>query len=193
MDFTGFTAYVTQELERIYVDTENAQLLTGDGTGTNLHGLLLQSGILTRDYTTDHTADATVTGLDVIVNAVADLRTGAAFATADLIVLHPTTWTKLRRTKDSQGRYIVNPDPAGALASSLWGIPVVQTTSIAVGTGLVAQMSLAGDARIRQGVVIDSSPYSGTDWTNNLTRFRVEGRLGLGVPRPAAICKVTNL
>jgi hypothetical protein len=54
-------------------------------------------------------------------------------------------------------------------------------------------MSLAGEARIRQGVTIDTTPYNSDDWTHNLTRFRIEARVGLGVVRPAAICKVTTL
>lgn len=191
-DFEGFAGYVSAEMTRQYIDVENGQLLTGDGTGTNILGLLNETGILNRDYTADHTADASGTGLDTLERAITDLRVGSAFATADLVVMHPTTWSALRRTKNSQGNYLLG-DPSEMGPANLWSIPVITTTSIPVGTALVAQMSLAGEARIRQGVTIESTPYNADDWTHNLTRFRIEARIGLAVVRPAAISKVVNL
>jgi HK97 family phage major capsid protein len=191
-DFSGFASYVSSELTRIYIDAENAQILAGDGIGTNILGVLSQSGILTRDLATDFAADGTNTALDTLERAITDLRVGTAFAEADLVVLHPTTWSIIRRTKNSLGNYVLG-DPSVSDARTLWGVPVITTTSIAAATGLVAQMSLAGEARIRQGVTIDTTPYNSDDWTHNLTRFRIEARVGLGVVRPAAICKVTTL
>jgi HK97 family phage major capsid protein len=105
----------------------------------------------------------------------------------------PTDWSKLRRSKDSQNRYLVSPDPTRAEASSLWGIDVVQTTTCPAGTALVAAAQLGAQAYIRQGVTIESTPFNGTDWTNNVTRFRAEERLVLATPRPSALCKVTGL
>jgi len=52
---------------------------------------------------------------------------------------------------------------------------------------------LGAQAYIRQGVTIESTPFNGTDWTNNVTRFRAEERLALATPRPSALCKVTGL
>lgn len=73
------------------------------------------------------------------------------------------------------------------------GIPIITTTSIAVGTGMIARLALAAEARIRQGITLEATPYNADDWTHNLTRFRIEARVGLGVVRPAAICKVVDL
>jgi hypothetical protein len=61
--------------------------------------LLSTSGILTHAVGTD-------TPLDAIEISVAALRAGASLAEADLLVLHPNTWSALRRTKDSQGAVI---------------------------------------------------------------------------------------
>jgi len=47
-DFAAFASYVSSELQRLVIDQENAQILTGDGTGENLLGLLSTTGILTR-------------------------------------------------------------------------------------------------------------------------------------------------
>lgn len=189
-DFAGFAGYVGTELQRLIVDVENDQVLNGSGTGENLLGLLKQTGILTRAKGTD-------TALDAMEQAITDLRSGPAFCDADTIVLHPTTWSSMRRSKDTQGRYLLNADPSASEANSLWGIPVVVTTQIAAGTALVANLEQGAQAFQRQGFTIEttnSATIGGADaFTSNLTVFRAEQRLALGSQRPAALCKVTGL
>ncbi len=68
-----------------------------------------------------------VTALDSIEIAITALRTGPALATPDLLVLHPSTSSKLRCVKDAMERFMVAPDPMTDEANSLWGIPVVQS------------------------------------------------------------------
>jgi len=167
-------------------DVENTQVLTGDGTGQNLLGLLNVSGILTRLKGTD-------TNLDAMEQAIADLRTGAAFCEPDAVVIHPTSWSIIRRTKDTQGRYLLNADPSSVEANMLWGIPVLATTSMPVGTALVANLEQGAQAFVRQGFTIDMSNQSGTSFTTNTTLVRAEERLTLGSPRPAALLKVTGI
>jgi HK97 family phage major capsid protein len=134
-----------------------------------------------------------ITRNGTLEQAVTQLRTSAAFALADLIVLNPTTWSKIRRTKDGQGRYVVNPDPTAGEANQLWGVSVLTTTAMTVGVGLVSQLSLGAEARVRQGVTIESTQFNDTNFETNRTTFRVEARIGLAVPRPAAILKVVGL
>ncbi len=185
-DYHDFQSYVGVELMRSIVDVENAQLLNGAGAGTDMVGLLNTSGTLTRALGTD-------TALDAVEQSINDLRVGAAFATADLLVMHPTTRSKLRRSKDSQGRYLVNPDPTMDEADSLFGIPLVVTTGCPIGTVLVADAVKAAMVYVRQGLSIETTPYNTDDFTHNLTRFRCEERLALATPRPAAMCIVTGL
>jgi HK97 family phage major capsid protein len=185
-DFAAFSQYIQLELRRIIVDEENAQLLQGTGTGDDLLGLLLTSGILTRAQGTD-------TGLDAIEQACSDLRTGPSFTAADSIILHPTTFSKLRRSKDTQGRYLLNPDPSAEEASSIFGVPVLVTTTMPAGTGVVANLSIAATAFIRRGLSVDSTQSNGDDFSHNKTLFRAETRLTLGVQRPSAIVKVSGL
>ena len=185
-DFPQFTAYLQNELIRVVTDVENTQVLTGDGTGQNLLGLLNVSGILTRLKGTD-------TNLDAMEQAIADLRTGAAFCEPDAVVIHPTSWSIIRRTKDTQGRYLLNADPSSVEANMLWGIPVLATTSMPVGTALVANLEQGAQAFVRQGFTIDMSNQSGTSFTTNTTLVRAEERLTLGSPRPAALLKVTGI
>jgi len=185
-DFPQFTSYIHSELVRVVTDVENTQVLTGDGTGQNLLGLLNVVGILTRAKGAD-------TNLDAMEQAIADLRTGAAFCEPDTIVIHPTSWSLIRRTKDTQGRYLLGDNPASTEANSLWGIPVLATTSMAVGTALVANLEQGAQAFVRQGFTIEMSNQSGTSFTTNTTIVRAEERLALGSPRPAALLKLTGI
>jgi HK97 family phage major capsid protein len=84
-----------------------------------------------------HAIDAE-TSLDAIEMSIAVLRVGAALATANLLVLHPTTWSAIRRSKDGQDRYLATADPTTDEANSVWGVPVLTTTVIAEGTGVLS-------------------------------------------------------
>ena len=185
-DYHDFESYVGVELMRAIIDTENGQLLNGAGVGTDLSGMLNTTGALTRALGTD-------TPLDAVEQSINDLRVGSAFAVADLMIMHPTTRSKLRRQKDTQGRYMVNPDPTVDEADSLFGIPLVVTTTCPIGTVLVADARKAAMVYVRQGLSIETTPYNTDDFTHNLTRFRCEERLALATPRPAALSIVTGL
>jgi HK97 family phage major capsid protein len=113
-DFNAFQGCIAAELMRMVIDVENAQIIAGDGTGENLLGLLAQTGILTRAIGAD-------TALDAVEKAFTDLRVGAAYVAPNLLVIHPSTFSSLRRTKDTTGRYLTTADPTAAEASSLGG------------------------------------------------------------------------
>lgn len=184
-DFDTFLAYLTSELTRSVIDVENAQILNGDGLGENLLGLLNTSGMLTRAKGTD-------TALDAVEQSIADLRTGPSYVDPDVLVLHPTTWSTIRRTKDTTGQYILGADPTKAEANSLWGLPVLATTTMPVGTGLIGNMAEGVQAFIRQGITTDLG-VSADDFVKNITRIRCEERIALGVTRPSALLKITGL
>jgi HK97 family phage major capsid protein len=192
-DFEAFTQYIQVELLRAMTDAENDEILNGIGTGEHLTGLLNASGILTRNHSTVVAADATATGLDTLEMAITDLRTGTSFTEPDAIVMNPATWGKLRRTKTSYGQYLLNADPASSEANSLWGIPVLVTTTCAAGTALVANLEIGAAAFIRNAPILEVSNSANDDFLTNTTRFRAEERLTLGVTRPSALLKVTNL
>jgi len=189
-DFPSFQQYLTHELTRQIIDVENQQLLLGDGTGTNLLGLLNTTGIITRAVNPGPPAEVAI---ETIEEAKTDIRIGSSFAEANITVLHPLTWSKLRRTKDGQGRYLVDADPTKAEGNSLWGLEVVTTTVMPVGTALVAASDSAAVIYERMGISLMASSEAGTDFTMNLVRFVAEERLALAVTRPSALCKVTGL
>lgn len=191
-DFADFRDYIASELQRIVIDEENSQVLSGDGTGENLTGLLTQTGIQTLDASTAGPSGAALEGVDAIEEAITMLRTGAAFCEATAVVLHPSTWSLLRRAKDSYGRYLVNPDPTANDAHSLWGVAVTVTTGMPTGEALVLNGLKGGAGLVRRGLTIESD-YGQQGFEFNQTTFRCEERLAVYSPYPAALVHVTGI
>jgi HK97 family phage major capsid protein len=189
-DWDNWTSYVQGELFRQVIDVENAELLAGDGTTGHLTGLLHTSGILTHDASAD--TGTNVTALDSVEKSIATLRTGAALAEPDLIVLHPLTWSALRRIKDNQGRFLTAPDPTADEAASIWGMPVLVTTQLAAGAGVLLDTTKFGRVLVREGLSLRTGSNN-DDFTHNIVRFVAEERLSLAVERPAALLSITGL
>jgi HK97 family phage major capsid protein len=193
MDYSNFQGYAQVEALKQLEDVENAQLIAGSGTGGNMTGFLTTSGILTHDASTDTGTGVTV--IDSIEKSIAQLRVGFALATADLLVVHPQTWSAVRRLKDTTGRFLfiaADSDPSNAQADRIFNVPVLTTTSIAAGTGLMMDTQKFGRVLIREGI----SVHTGTnmdDLTKNIVRLVLEERLVLAVERPAAVLAISNL
>ncbi|BBZ74156.1 hypothetical protein MPRS_52490 [Mycobacterium paraseoulense] len=184
-DWDRFVTYVQQELTRQVINVENSELILGDGTATHLTGFLSSSGILTATIGTD-------TALDAVEKEIASLRTGAALAEANLVVMHPSTFCAVRRSKDSQGRYLLNADPSAEQANQVWGIDVVATTQIAASTTLVLDTNKFGFVVLREAIVLRTGS-DGNDFTSNIVRFVCEERLNLAVERLSAVLSLTGL
>lgn len=188
-DWSNWVGYVQGELFRKIIDVENSELLgtTGDGTSGHLTGLLHTSGILTHTV-----ADGTTNTLDDVEQSIATMRTGAALAEPNLFVLHPNTWSAMRRTKDNYGRYLVAADPTKDEANQLWGVEVLVTTQQIAGTGVLIDTNKFGKVLVREGLSLMTGTNN-DDFTRNIVRFVGEERLALAVERPAALLSITGL
>ncbi|GBE64208.1 hypothetical protein MFM001_06700 [Mycobacterium sp. MFM001] len=219
MDYPELGGWMQAELQRSLINQENNYILNagapGGPTGAAFTGLLGVSGTLTQDATGTN-------GLDAIAYAAQALRSStAAYSPPDLLILSPATVTALLTTKDDTGRYVLDmlQGPAGNLTwngdaaaqattnpslggiwpqgneggnLSLFGVPVVQTTQIANGVGVM--LSIRGGAAVywtRLNMLIIFDPYTGL--TNNTWRWVIESRISLSTPRPGAINVIENL
>ena len=183
-DYASFVSYLTNEITTQVIDVENDELLNGVGAG-HVTGFLSTPSILTEVV-------GSASPLDAIEIAISKLRTGSSLAEANLIVLNPATWSAIRRVKDAQQRYIVNPDPTQGAGSQIWGIEVLVTTALDEGTGVVLDTRKFGRALVRESLSLRTGTDSG-DFTRNIWRYIVEERLTLAVERPSAVCKITGL
>ena len=108
-DFSVFQCYCVSELYKQIIDVENAQLPSGDGLTGNMVGFYATSGVLSHDAATD--IGTTESAWDSLEKSNATLRTGPAPAAANLLVLHPDTWSAIRRVEDSMNRFMVAARP----------------------------------------------------------------------------------
>lgn len=192
-DWPAFQSYCGTELYRQIIDVENAQLLSGSGSGGDMTGFLSTTGILTHDASADTGTNVTV--IDSIEKSIAQLRVGSALATANLLVLHPSTWSAIRRLKDTVGRFLfisADSDPTQAQADRIFDVPVLQTTAMTAGDGLLLDTDRMGYVAVRESLSMRIG-YSGTDLVDNILRTVAEERLVLCVTRPPAVLSITNL
>lgn len=169
-----------------YVDTRmrygvelriDTQLLTGNGTGQNLSGLL-DGG----NYTA-FSPTAGETQLDSINRMVR--LVDAADYNATVILLNPATWGDIERIKGDDDHYVVG-NPLSPIGPFLWGLPVVVTNAMPAGKAHVSAMPILAQQWNRSGTVVEMFEQDDTNVQKNLITVRAEARKALAIYRPAS-------
>lgn len=156
---------------------EESQLLNGDNTGQNLHGIIPQA--------TAYSAPVSLADLNVIdVIRLAMLQASLAEYPASGTVMHPIDWAAIETLKDSVGRYIIG-NPQGGITPTLWRLPVVETQAITVNKFLTGAFMMGAQVFDRWDTRIEVG-YENDDFTKNLVTILGEERLALAVYRPEA-------
>jgi len=182
-DFGSFEQVVANEMSAGVVLQENAQVLSGDGIGTNLVGLTATSGIQT------YAPVAAEARILSILHGITLLRTGSSFVDADRIILNPTDWEIVLKYAATTGELVVSPTPTSAQPMQLWGVPVTVTSQLTAGTAIVANLAQSSVIFSREPVQLFVDPYGLA--TSNMIRILAEERLALGVTRPTAVVRIT--
>ena len=171
---------------------EEDQLLNGNGSGTNLNGILNRTGILT-----GQTATGEPNVADAIFRAMTDISTNSPF-TADGIVINPADYQTLRLAKDSNNQYYGGGFFQGQYGNGgvmeqppIWGLRTVVTPAIAAGTVLVGAFRQGGSVIRRNGLSVEIANQNEDDFVNNRIAIRIEERLALAIRYPKAFAKVT--
>ncbi|KQT04141.1 phage major capsid protein [Rhizobium sp. Leaf386] len=157
---------------------EEQQLLLGDNTGQNLHGMVPQATAFSAAYTMPAPNFIDVIGLALLQNANAEYP-------GDGVIMHPSDWMRIRMAKDADGNYIYGP-PSEAVVPRIFGVPVVTTQAMTIDKFLVGQFKRAAtifdrwEARVEVGFVDD-------DFIRNLITLLGEERLAFAVRRPKAL------
>jgi HK97 family phage major capsid protein len=157
---------------------EEDQLLNGDGTGSNLSGLLDAGNFVA--YNRGQTGD---TNIDTLRRAIT--QGWLSEYMMDTIVINPADWEEIELTKTSEGAYVwSNPQLAGS--PQLWGKRVVATNSMPQGDFLVGSMAMGAQIWDRQQSAVLASTENGDNFVKNMVTLLAEERLALTVYRPAA-------
>jgi HK97 family phage major capsid protein len=192
-DYQAVASYLDERLRLMVGQTEEAQLLNGNGDGNNIRGVLQVSGIQTE-------AVGAGTNLDAVHRAITKVR-AIGFMEPDSVIFHPTDWQHLKLFKDDNKQYMGGgpfySPYAGAgqytNVGEVWGLRAVVTTAITAGTALVGAFRMGGQIFRRQGVTVQMTNSNENDFLYNRIAIRAEERLALAVYRPLAFCTVTGI
>jgi HK97 family phage major capsid protein len=191
-DMDELFAFLTTSLPYFVNLDEEIEMLTGDGTGQHLHGLIPQA---TAFGSVGLSASAGWNRIDVVGRVVEQIMNAKEIAPT-FIVLNPTDFWNIRLTKDSYGRYVmgdpqmpVNVQVGAAVknAGNLFGLIPVPTTSIAAGSFLVGNGDpTAVEIRDRMEMQVEIATQHADFFAKNLVAIRAEKRVALVVKRPGS-------
>lgn len=159
---------------------EDAQLLSGDGTGENLSGLITNATA----YSPPFDPAGTETMIDTI--ALGLLQTTLADFAPTGIVMHPSDWMRIRLLKDADGKYLLG-DPGANVPAVLFGLPVVATTSMTIDKFLVGDFQRAATLYDRWLPRVEISTEHDDFFTRNLVAILAEQRLALATKNALAL------
>lgn len=154
----------------------DSQLLNGTG-GDQLDGLLKSGNFTAFTPSSGHTA------LDSINRAKYLVETADYNATA--IMLNPSTWGAIERTKSTAGEYLIGNPNGASITPFLWGLPVVLSNAFPANKFHISAIELLATVYNRMGTVVEMFEQDGDNVQYNRVTIRAEARLALAVERPA--------
>lgn len=210
-DIPAVQSYVNARMVLFVLIQEEAQLLSGSGSGSNMTGLLNRSGLQTTVALTAGGAGSkepsAATKLEAIYQQITNIRVNA-FVEPDALVMDPASWQYLRLGKDLNGQYYGGGPFTGAYGtnsmvadnsvlssggSDVWQLRNVVTTAAPAGTALVGAFQMCSQRFVRGGLTVEMTNSNEDDFTHNLVALRAEIRELLAVYRPGGFGKVTGL
>lgn len=183
-DVPMLQSYIDGRLRYGLMYAEEAQLLNGGGTGTDLNGIYTQATAYVAPIVP--TEAGNLTKIDVIRLAI--LQAFLAEYPSNGIVMHPSDWADIELTKTSDNAYLfANPQNGGE--PRLWRLPVVETQAMTVDKFLTGAFQLGAQIFDREDATVEISTEDSDNFRKNLVTIRAEQRLALAVYRPESFIK----
>jgi HK97 family phage major capsid protein len=174
-DVAQLEGLINDELAADVEETEEDQILNGNGSGENFTGIVNTSGIQTQAWSTDL--------FTTIRKGVTKARTvGRVNPTA--LVLNPADAERIDLAKDGENRYYYG-GPQQIGQRTIWGVPVVESESQAEGVGLLGDFSKAV-LWDREQTTVTMTDSHADFFIRNMVAILAEERLAFGVVRPTA-------
>jgi HK97 family phage major capsid protein len=157
--------------------------LVGTGASNTITGLVNQAGVSTGAFI----VDATDTDVDWAHDAVGIQL--ADEVTPNRWFLNSADFVNMRKVKNADGMYFVQPDVTAAGAYTLLGIPITVTNRLPAGTGLLVDMSMVAVGRdLAPTVTLLTETFASADQLG----IRVVARFDIGLLHPEAVVVLTN-
>jgi HK97 family phage major capsid protein len=177
-DAPALAAYVKNKLLFGLRFREDVQILSGDGTGNNLAGLIPAATSFNTSL-----RGSSFTKLDILRRALEQVEL-ADEVPAGFFVMNPADWADIELIKDSQNRYIYG-DPGASNAANLWGRPTVVSTAIASGAFLCGS-SESAELFDRMDATVEASFEERENFIRNQVTLLCEERTVLAIYHPSA-------
>lgn len=155
------------------------QIVSGDGTGENLTGILNTTGVGEVEF------DADVPLADLPLDAL--VTTQLSDSEPDAVVINPLDLAAMLKALTDDGHRL---DSGGAFAlpvpTILWGLPAITSRVMPQGSALVGAFAQGCTLFIREGVNVLMSDSDQDDFIRNRVTLLGEARVGLAIWRPSA-------
>lgn len=174
-DVAQLEGLINDELRADILEAEEDQILNGNGSGENFTGITATSGIQTQAWATDL--------FTTIRKGVTKART-VGRVNPNALVLNPADAERIDLAQDGNDRYYYG-GPQAIGPRTIWGVPVVESESLAEGTGLLGDFTKAV-LWDREQTTVTMTDSHADFFIRNLVAILAEERLAFGVTRPTA-------
>jgi HK97 family phage major capsid protein len=159
------------------------QIVGGDGSGTNLTGILHTTGIASVAFAAGTPlADLALAGMTAVLQSEAE---------PNGVVMNPADRDAMLAAKASGSG--VRLDSAGAFSpvpDTFFGLPLVTSTVMPQGQALVGDFAQGATLFVREGVNVRVSDSDQDDFIRNQVTLLGEGRFAVAIWRPACFALV---
>lgn len=174
-DVAALEGLINDELEADLKEAEETQMMSGDGTGENLPGILTVSGTQGQAFSTDI--------FETVRKALTKVRT-VGRAVPNGVGLNPADVEVIDLARDAEDRFYGG-GPFAMGPRTLWGYPIVESEAIPAGTGVVGDWTKAV-LWDREDASVTVSDSHADFFTRNLVAVLGEERVAFAVTRPKA-------
>ncbi|OOR83907.1 phage major capsid protein [Moraxella canis] len=172
-DMPALVAYIRGRMA--YGIRLKLEYLVINGNTTSFSGLLKEGNSVVLPADTN--------AIDTV--SAAKAKAFASFVPPDVVILNPEDWSKIERTKGTDGHYIFG-SPGATVTPVLWGVRVIQSAGMPAGKYWIGNITMATDGYIRQDVAVELSTEDRDNFVKNLVTIRAEMRAAFGVRMPDA-------
>lgn len=165
---------INQELTELIQLEIDDQVLSGDGTGQNLTGILENAVAFAPGTFATGQANEVDEANNQDVLRIAINQIAIAHFNANFIVMHPSDAAAMDLQKASDGHYVLPPFSTAA-NTIIKGIPIVTNVGMTEGDYLVGDFTKSG-VRFREGLTFDVG-YESDDFIKNFVTILAEARL----------------
>lgn len=178
-DVAALEGLINDELRKDVAETEEGQMLNGDGSGENFTGINQWSGIQTQAFSTDL--------FESVRKGITKART-VGRVNPNAIVVSPATAEIIDLAQDGNDRYYYG-GPQAIGPRTLWGVPVVESETQPDGYALLGDFSKAV-LWDREQTTVTMTDSHADFFIRNMVAILAEERLAFAVTRPKAFVNV---